>query len=154
MERPHPKDVGLAFPRTIKDKRPKKGIKPISSKRQAELTQNRKAIKESDLQEYAEQKCLDYGIQFFRIENSVLEWIFLNPQTPIQVRQDASAFLKGFPDLLLMDSKGNYLAMEIKTESTQSKLRQGQKSWLMGKKCVVPRTFEEIDQALKDFANG
>jgi len=155
MERTHPKDVGLAFPRKLRTKKDKKTtLSPISKKKQAELTKNRKAIPEKDLQEFAEQKCLDYGVQFFRIENSVLEWIFLNPQTPIQVKQDASAFLKGFPDLLLMDSKGNYLAMEIKTESTQSKLRQGQKTWLMGKKCIVPRTFEEIETAIIEFANA
>ena len=149
----HPKDAGLAFPRKLKPKKKKARIKPISKKKTAEISQNKKVIPERELQEYAEQLCIEYGLHYIRIPDSVLRWIYTNPNTPSQVREDANANLNGFPDLLLVNESGNYLCLELKTPSTQSKLRASQKRFLMGKHTAIARSKEEILQTIKGFCN-
>ena len=149
----HPKDAGLAFPRKLKPKKKKSRLKPISKKKPAEIEDNKKVISERELQEHAEHLCIEYGVHFIRIPDSVLRWIYTNPDTPSQVREDANAYLNGFPDLLLVNESGNYLCLELKTPSTQSKLRASQKRFLMGKKTAIPRTKEEIKAAIEGFCN-
>jgi len=149
----HPKDAGLAFPRKLKPKKKKARLKPISKKKTAEIKDNKKVVSERELQEYAEHLCIEYGVHFIRIPDSVLRWIYTNPDTPSQVREDANANLNGFPDLLLVNESGNYLCLELKTPSTQSKLRASQKRFLMGKKTAIPRTKEEIKAAIEGFCN-
>jgi hypothetical protein len=43
------------------------------------------------------------------------------------------------------------LEMELKTDSPQSKLRGTQKRYLRGKNFLIPRSKEEIKEALKEF---
>ena len=43
------------------------------------------------------------------------------------------------------------LEMELKTDSPQSKLRSTQKRYLKGKNFLVPRSKEEIKEAIEDF---
>ena len=121
-EQTAPKDIGLAFPRTIK----------VKKGRQAPV----KHTPEADLQEYAEGLCIDFGLHFIHIPNSLLEYVYTTPHTPKNIIEDCNAYINGFPDLLIMDGS-KALCVELKTESAQSKLRASQKRFLMGKNAVV-----------------
>lgn len=141
-ERTHPKDVGLAFPRKLKPKKAK-----------GKSVSRETSIPESALQEHAEATCIDMGLHFVRIPDEVLRYIYATPGTPLPVIDAANAYINGFPDLFVLDERGNYLCLELKRDTETAKLRASQKRFLMGKRTKVCRTKAEITKTLQDFAN-
>ena len=114
------------------------------------------SVSESDLQDFMNSECDKKQIDFFRVPDSVLVWIFENPDTPLQTKLDAVKYLKGLPDnIILKPLEGtNYniaLLSELKTDCSHSKLSRKQKERLKGLNYVAPRSKEDVLDQLEMF---
>lgn len=147
----HPKDEGLAFPRKIKEK---KAPTPLRSKPKK---YQKASISEEMLQNYAEETCLQYALEYDHAPQELYHWLSSpSDYCPEEVKSYLKKYFFGRPDLVIKkrldDCDYNLvLEMELKTDSPQSKLRSTQKRYLRGKNFLVPRSKEEIKEALKEF---
>lgn len=147
----HPKDEGLAFPREIKEK---KAPSPLRSKPKK---YQKATISEEMLQNFAEEECLKYALDFDHAPQELYHWLSSpSDYCPEEAKSYLKKYFVGRPDLVikkrLEGSDYNIvLEMELKTDSPQSKLRSTQKRYLRGKNFVVPRSKEEIQETIKKF---
>jgi len=147
----HPKDEGLAFPRTIKEKG---GPKPLRSKPKK---YQKASVSEEHLQNFAEEMCVRSNLDYDHVPQVVYEWLSSKSEyCPPEVLPYLRSHFYGRPDMTIEKKvEGTDLTlsllMEIKTDSDQSKLRTTQKNFLRGKNFVVPRSKEEIKEVIKEF---
>ena len=147
----HPKDVGLAFPRKLKEK---KAPSPLRSKPKKYV---KASVAEEMLQNYAEEACLKHGLDYEHIPQDLYH--FLGSQG-LTINEEIKSFLikhfVGMPDLMIEKKLegSDYmikLNLELKTDSPQSKLRTTQKRYLKGKNFLVARSKEEIQEAIQEL---
>jgi len=147
----HPKDEGLAFPRMVKDKKAPSTLKSKPKKYQ------KASVSEEMLQNYAEEMCTRFALDYDHAPQELYQW--LSSQSDY-CPEEAKSYLKNYffgrPDLVIKKRIDGcdynlVLEMELKTDSPQSKLRSTQKRYLKGKNFLVPRSKEEIKEAIEDF---
>lgn len=147
------KDEGLAFPRYEKKKNAKSPLRARAKK------YIKASVSEEMLQNRAEQECTRFALDYDHVPQELYTWLkskseYCPPESLSYLREH----FYGRPDMTIERRiEGTDLTlslfMEIKTDSPQSKLRGTQKTFLRGKNFVVPRTEEEIKDAIKDFNN-
>lgn len=138
----HPKDnPAFALPRNIAP-RGRKG--PAKAKTPEAVTQ-----------ELVEQYLDALGLPYVRIPAYVLKAAFgWRPNATgaeLGVMRDASAYLKGLPDLIILDKTGRALAIELKTEAAQSKLSAAQRLWRAAIGTKEARSFEEAKAMIDEW---
>jgi len=96
-------------------------------------------------QELTEQYLGVLGLPYVRIPAYVLKAAFgYRPGATgaeLGAMRDASAYLKGLPDLIILDSAGRALAIELKTDT--GKLSAAQRLWRAAIGTKTARSFEE-----------
>ena len=140
----------------LRTKTPLKRGKPLNRSKKGRKRQDTPYVKERILQNYLEERAISKAIPFMRVPDEVLKWIYANPDTPHEVISAANEYLRGFPDAALMKPiEGTNLCVtlmsELKTGHHNSKLKRSQKEYIRGLNFVVPRSKEEIDEALQEF---
>jgi len=147
----HPKDEGLAFPRKIKEK---KAPSPLRSKPKK---YKKASVSEEMLQNYAEEECTRFALDFDHAPQELYQWLSSpSDYCPEEAKSYLKNYFFGRPDLVIKKRIDGcdynlVLEMELKTDSPQSKLRSTQKRYLRGKNFLVPRSKEEIKEAIADF---
>ena len=148
----HPRDMGLAFPRKLKEKKAPSTLKSKPKKYQ------KATISEEMLQNFAEETCVKLGLDYDHTPNELYEWLSSGiDYCPIEAKSYLKRFFFGRPDLDItkeLEGTPYYLGyrVEIKTDSPQSKLRSTQKRYLKGKNFDVLRFKEEIQESFKKFS--
>lgn len=111
-------------------------------------------MSEADLQEHLEVQLRDRVIEFARIPDEVLKWVYANKEAPQEVRDAADEHLRGFPDALMLkriDGSPYCLALLCELKTPAGKLRTSQRKYFKRLNYTVPRSKEEIDEAIKLF---
>lgn len=129
----HPKDVGLALPRTIRS-RGKGG-------------RSRASVSEATTQGLVEAYLDALGLQYVRIPAYVLRAAFgYRPGVTgaeLGAMSQASSYLKGLPDLIVLSPTGKFLALELKTDAKTSKMTAAQRLWRTSIGTYEVRSFEQ-----------
>ncbi len=102
---------------------------------------------EAVTQELTERYLDALGLPYVRIPAYVLKAAFgWRPGVTgaeLGAMSQASAYLKGLPDLIVLDAKGRALPIELKTEAKASKLSAAQRMWRTAIGTKEARSFEE-----------
>ncbi len=102
---------------------------------------------EAVTQELCEQYLGLLGIPYVRIPAYVLKAAFgWRPNATgaeLGAMKESSHYLKGLPDLIILDAKGRHLSIELKTEAAASKLTAAQRMWRAAIGTKEARSFEE-----------
>ena len=147
----HPKDVGLAFPRNIKGK---KAPSPLRSKPK---NYKKASVSEEMLQNYAEEACIKYNLDYNHTPSIVYEFLASSSLTLTpEIKAYLIEFFVGLPDLviekrLIGTDYTLVLNQELKTDSPQSKLGTNQKRYLRTRNHVVDRDKAAIYASIKNF---
>jgi len=147
-----PKDVGLAFPRKIKEKKKPSPLKAKPKK------YKKASVSEEMLQNFAEEECVKLNLDFDHAPQELYHWLASpSDYCPEEVKSYLRRFYFGRNDLdITREIEGTpyYLGyrVELKTDSPQSKLRSTQKRYLKGKNFDVLRFKEEIKESLENFS--
>lgn len=108
-------------------------------------------IKEKDLQAMAENLCIQLGLRFFRIPDSLLAYLARCPDPWVRVFN--GRYLAGTPDLMLFkrNPAGDNVVrfVEIKTEA--GKTHQAQEKWHSGLDVRVCFGWKETETAILEF---
>lgn len=127
-----------------------RNIAPRGRKRPAKAS-----TPEAVTQDLTEQYLGRLGLPFVRIPAYVLAVVFrFRPGlsgAELGALREASHYLKGLPDLLVLYPSGRFLALELKTET--GKLSAAQRLWRTAIGTKVARSFEEA-KAMIDTEAG
>jgi hypothetical protein len=130
----HPKDVGLALPRILRPKR--KRARPSGPS-------------EASIQGLVEAYLRLRSVPYFRVPDAAYRAIFAG-QASHGTMREASAYLKGLPDVLLLVG-GRYLALELKRDG--GKLTAAQRLWRAAIGTRVAHSWEEAQEIINEFLN-
>jgi hypothetical protein len=117
------------------------------------MVRAKRRIRSSNPEAILQRQCESYleilGLDFLHIPNSFWSSLFLNKS--FGALNECSDYLKGWPDLLIFDGKGHYLAVELKTEIGRLSKKQADKKRSLGGFLI--RNFEdfkmEVDKWMK-----
>lgn len=147
------KDKGLAFPRHEKKK---KAPSPLRSKPKK---YKKASVSEEMLQNYAEEACVKYNLDYNHTPSIVYEFLASSSMTLTpEIKSYLMEFFIGRPDLVIEKRLEGTdftlsLNLELKTDSPQSKLRTTQKRYLRTRNHAIARDKAEINESIKDFSD-
>lgn len=145
------KDEGLAFPRHTKKK---KKASPLRAKPKK---YKKASVPEEMLQNYAEEACVKYNLDYNHTPSIVYEFLASSSLTLTpEIKAYLIEFFVGLPDLviekrLIGTDYTLVLNQELKTDSPQSKLGTNQKRYLRTRNHVVDRDKAAIYASIKNF---
>ena len=145
------KDKGLAFPRKEKKKKAPSPLRAKPKKYQ------KATIPEEMLQNFAEEACVKYNLDYDHTPSIVYEFLASSSMTLTpEVKTYLMEFFIGRPDLVIEKRLEGTdftlsLNLELKTDSPQSKLRTTQKRYLRTRNHAIARNKEEINKPIKDL---
>jgi hypothetical protein len=146
------KDKGLAFPRKEKKKKAPSYLKAKPKKYQ------KASVSEEMLQNYAEESCVKYNLDYNHTPSIVYEFLASSSMTMTpEIKSYLIELLVGRPDLVIEKRLEGTdftlsLNLELKTDSPQSKLRTTQKRYLRTRNHVIARDKEEINAPIKELS--
>lgn len=137
----HPKDSPeFALRRSLKKGR--KGAKAASTP-------------EATIQAQTEAYLDALGLPYVRIPAFVLRAAFAYRPgahgAELGAMRQAAEYLRGLPDLLVLDGKGHALPLELKTDAKASKLNAAQRLWRTAIGTIEARSFEEAKAAIDEW---
>lgn len=136
----HPKDIGLANPRILKDKKQKL----------------KSTVPEDVIQSMVESYLDHIHLQYIHMPKYVMRAAFAyrpnaTPAT-LGAMKNASAYLKGLPDLIVLHPSGYFLPLELKTET--GKLSASQRMWREHIRTKTERSFEGARDLIDIWIRG
>lgn len=103
--------------------------KPGQSLLFPKMKKAKRKIRSTNPEALLQNQCESYlelnGIEYLHIPNSM--WASLFQNKSFGALNECSDYLKGWPDLLIFDGKGRYLAIELKTETGKASHAQNDK---------------------------
>jgi hypothetical protein len=147
------KDKGLAFPRHEKKKN-----KP-SPLRSKPKNYKKATVSEEMLQNYAEEACVKYNLDYDHTPSIVYEFLASSSMTLTpDIKSYLMELLVGRPDLVIekrLEGTDYTLSvnLELKTDSPQSKLGTNQKRYLRTRNHVIDRDKAGINATIKNFSD-
>jgi hypothetical protein len=99
---------------------------------------------EADLQGACERMLEIYGLQYIRLPDCIMGYLS-KPSTPPPIRAAVGNYLKGQPDLVVLD-RGYALLVELKSDT--GRLRDSQKAWAKGNTLHVIRDIDTFQTLL------
>jgi len=91
-----------------------------------------------------------YGLEYVRIPDDIFTYL-MRPQTPIQIKNLVSDYMKGQPDLVIID-RDRVLLVELKSEN--GGLSQGQRKWGKSNTLHVVRDVETFKTLILQWQEG
>ena len=131
---------------------------PNSKRRQAGRgisVQEFKAITEDEgsLERTCEEWLNVQRIPFIRVPDAAYKAIFGNRQIDGRTKSLVSSFMKGLPDITILNPDGRYLCIELKT--SKGKQSQGQINFerKVPNHYRIIRSFEDFEKQVEEFLN-
>jgi len=108
---------------------------------------------ESVLQRQCEEYLNVRGIQFIRMPDSAYKAIFANPNLKSKDKSLISSFIKGLPDITILEPITDEYCLSccIELKSAKGKLSQGQKNFGRRVPVKVVRSFEQFESEVNKF---
>ena len=108
---------------------------------------------EAGFQQTCEEYLAVHQIAFIRFPDAAYKAIFANPAIKPYLKALCSRFMKGMPDITILNTDGRFLCIELKT--AKGKQSQGQKNFQskVRNHYIIVRSFEEFEKRVTDFIN-
>ena len=130
-------------------KPPKKPKKSKMSVSEFKATVETESVLQRQCEEYLNMR----SIQFIRMPDTAYKAIFANPKLSGRDKALISSFIKGLPDITILEPITDDYSMSLCVElkSAKGKLSQGQKNFGKRVPVKVVRSFEEFEALVNKF---